>query len=283
MNDNTTGVILAGGRGSRLYPLTYAVSKQLLPVFDKPLIYYPLTTLMSLGISKIVLVSGPKEIEKFQLLLGNGKDFGIEILYKIQEEPLGIAHGLLQAESMVEKDVILILGDNIFFSANAGNVIFDFEKKGASICAIESDRPEEFGVLSLNDNGEILEIEEKPKLPKSNWIVPGIYRYDSDVFEMIKSQKISIRGELEITDLNSRYLSDKKLSAFKLDKQTIWYDAGTQEELLAASEMVRIIQKETNRLIGSPHLQAFLNGNKLINLDKTQSESSYFKALKNQI
>ena len=233
------GIILAGGSGTRLYPLTKVISKQLLPVYDKPMIYYPLSTLILAGIKDILIISTPRDILMFQDLLGDGNDFGVNLKYEIQQEPNGLAEAFIIGETFIGGDsVCLILGDNIF---NGGNLLSILEKcskltEGATIFGYLVDDPKSFGVVEFDDKFNVLSIEEKPEKPKSNYIVPGLYFYDNDVIKIAKSIKPSDRGELEITSINNEYLIANKLKVEILDKDVAWFDAGTFENLKKASD-----------------------------------------------
>ena len=240
------GIILAGGSGTRLYPLTKVISKQLLPVYDKPMIYYPLSTLILAGIKDILIISTPRDILMFQDLLGDGNDFGVNLKYEIQQEPNGLAEAFIIGETFIGGDsVCLILGDNIF---NGGNLLSILEKcskltEGATIFGYLVDDPKSFGVVEFDDKFNVLSIEEKPEKPKSNYIVPGLYFYDNDVIKIAKSIKPSDRGELEITSINNEYLIAHKLKVEILDKDVAWFDAGTFENLKKASDYMYKIKK----------------------------------------
>lgn len=247
------GIILAAGRGSRLYPMTRPVCKPLLPVYDKPMIYYPLAVLMQAGIRDIMIIIPPSEEGPFYRLLGNGNKWGVNISYEVQEVPRGIADAFLVAEHFVGDDsVCLVLGDNIFHSpdieqimSNAGNE----NQKGATVFGYYVEDPRAFGVVEFDENGNALSIEEKPRFPKSNYIIPGIYFYDNQVIEIAHSLKPSARGELEITDVNIEYLKRNQLHVVKLDNNFTWLDAGTADNLLDAARAVKSVQDETGRYI----------------------------------
>ena len=249
------GIILAGGKGSRLWPITNSVSKQLLPVYDKPMIYYPLTTVMLAGIREVLLISSPEDQSAFKNLLGYGHSFGINISYEVQEKPEGIAQSLMIAQNFLnESPCLLILGDNIFHGAGLGNQLqFGFNGIGAMVGACRVSNPKEFGVLEFGANGELLSLEEKPEAPKSNWAIPGLYFYDGSAAKRALTLKKSQRGEYEITDLNQSYLADGLLHAFKFPRGTAWLDMGNPNSLLEASEYVRALQERQGGLIGSPH------------------------------
>jgi glucose-1-phosphate thymidylyltransferase len=247
------GIILAGGAGSRLYPLTLVASKQLQPVYDKPMVYYPLTVLIASGIREFCLISTPHDLPRFRQLLGDGSAWGLSIEYREQPKPEGIAQAFLIAESFVGNDpVTLILGDNIFFGGDAfPRAIEDF-KSGATVFAYHVHDPERYGVVEFDANGKAISLEEKPKQPKSNFAVPGVYIYDNRVIAMAKALKPSARGELEITDLNREYLRRGELKVFKLSRGFAWLDAGTSTSLHEASSYVQTIEKRQGIKIGCP-------------------------------
>lgn len=237
------GIVLAGGAGSRLYPLTLVASKQLQPVYDKPMIYYPLATLMAAGINDILLISTPHDTPRFQALLGDGSRWGIKLSYKVQPEPKGIAQAFLVGEEFIDnKPVCLILGDNIFYGKmNLDRIVAEFAG-GARIFGYPVHDPERYGVVEFDANGTVLSIEEKPKQPKSNYAVPGLYLYDNHVVETAKSIAPSPRGELEITDINLDYLRRGKLTVERLGRGIAWLDTGTHKSLLEASNYIEIIE-----------------------------------------
>jgi len=237
----TKGVILAGGLGTRLHPLTSIMSKHLLPIYNKPMIFYPLSVLVDCGIKDILVITNKENLSNFEKLLGSGKDWGINITYKIQKNPDGIAQALLLAEDWINNSkVILMLGDNLFFGKDLNKIITDGIKnnKGATIFCIESEKPERFGVVNFNNN-VIKSIIEKPKNPKSNWVVTGLYIYDEFACAKAKTLKKSERGEYEITDLNNLYLAANNLNYKKMDKNFSWLDTGTFDSLLEASNYVK--------------------------------------------
>jgi glucose-1-phosphate thymidylyltransferase len=254
------GIILAGGSGSRLYPLTLVASKQLQPVYDKPMVYYALTTLIEGGIRELCLISTPHDLPRFQQLLGDGSRFGISIEYREQARPAGIAQAFLIAESFIGKDqVTLILGDNIFYGGDSFYRALTEFKSGATIFGYHVNDPERYGVVEFND-GRAISIEEKPKQPKSNYAVPGIYIYNNDVVAIAKSLKPSARGELEITDVNVAYLRRGDLSVHRLNRGFAWLDAGTSSSLHDASAYVQTIEKRAGIKIGCPEEAAFRHG-----------------------
>lgn len=244
---NMKGIILAGGSGTRLYPLTQVISKQLLPVYDKPMIYYPLSTLMLFGIRDILIISTPEDTPIIEKLFGNGNHLGLNIKYKIQETPNGIAQAFILGEEFIGNDpVCLILGDNIFYMGDQinkfKNEVFENQDK-ASIFTYRVSDPERFGIVEFDKDFNVISIEEKPKNPKSDYASVGLYFYPGDVVQKAKSLKPSARGELEITDLNNLYLKEKRLSVIPMGRGNTWLDAGTPESLMAAEQFVQIIQQ----------------------------------------
>ena len=255
------GIILAGGAGSRLYPLTLVASKQLQPVYDKPMVYYPLTTLIEGGIRDLCLISTPHDLPRFKQLLGDGSRFGLTIDYREQEKPAGIAQAFLIAESFIGKEnVTLILGDNIFYGGDAFAKAFSEFKGGATIFGYHVNDPERYGVVEFDAQGRAISIEEKPKQPKSNYAVPGLYIYDNEVLNIVKAQKPSARGELEITDVNVSYLNRGNLRVSRLTRGFAWLDAGTSSSLHEASAYVQTIEKRAGVKIGCPEEAAFCAG-----------------------
>lgn len=237
------GIILAGGAGSRLYPLTLVASKQLQPVYDKPMIYYPLATLMTAGIKDILLISTPHDTPRFETLLGNGSRWGIKISYKVQPEPKGIAQAFLVGEEFIDnQSVSLILGDNIFYGKMNLDIIVSEFTSGARVFGYQVTDPERYGVVAFDGNGKVLSIEEKPVQPKSNYAIPGLYLYDKYVVEIAKSIKPSPRGELEITDINLEYLRRGELMVERLGRGIAWLDTGTHKSLLEASNFIETIE-----------------------------------------
>jgi len=255
------GIILAGGAGSRLFPLTLVASKQLQPVYDKPMVYYPLTTLIENGIRELCLISTPHDLPRFKQLLGDGKAWGLSIEYREQATPAGIAQAFLIAESFIGKDAVtLILGDNIFYGGDGFSKAFAEFKTGATIFGYHVNDPERYGVVEFDGEGNAISIEEKPKQPKSNYAVPGLYLYDNEVVEITKGLKPSARGELEITAVNVEYLRRKKLKVHQLNRGFAWLDAGTSSSLHEASAYVQTIEKRQGIKIGCPEEAAFRNG-----------------------
>ena len=255
------GIILAGGAGSRLYPLTRVASKQLQPVYDKPMVYYPLSTLIELGMRELCLISTPADLPRFWQLLGDGSAFGVSLQYVEQPRPEGIAQAFLIAEEFIGNDpVALILGDNIFYGGNTfARACKEFDG-GAAIFGYQVHDPERYGVVEFDQGGHAISIEEKPKQPKSNFAVPGLYLYGNDVVAQTKALKPSARGELEITDLNLAYLASGKLRVYVLERGFAWLDAGTSSSLHEASAYVQTIEKRQGIKIGCPEEAAFRQG-----------------------
>jgi len=255
------GIILAGGAGSRLYPLTLVASKQLQPVYDKPMVYYPLTTLIEGGIRDICLISTPQDLPRFQQLLGDGSRFGLSIEYREQAKPEGIAQAFLIAESFIGKnEVTLVLGDNIFYGGDSFHRAFAEFKGGATIFGYHVNDPKRYGVVEFDDEGRAISIEEKPKHPKSDYAVPGFYIFDNHVVAITKSLKSSARGELEITDLNLEYLRRGQLRVQRLSRGVTWLDAGTSSSLHEASAYVQTIERRAGVKIGCPEEAAYRRG-----------------------
>lgn len=275
------GIVLAGGTGSRLYPLTVAVSKQLLPVYDKPMVYYPLSTLMLAGVTEILILTTPQDLDQFQRLLGTGDQWGIRLHYKVQEAPNGIAEAFILAEEFIDGDsVALILGDNIFHGSGLGTTLQDFQRKvGATVFAYKVANPQEYGVISFDDNGKALSIEEKPKMPKSNYVIPGLYFYDESVVSRAKQLKPSARGELEITDLNNLYLEKGVLNVEVLERGTVWLDTGTISSLMDAAEFVRVLEVRQGTKISAPEEIAWrlelISSEQLLTLADAYGKSGY--------
>lgn len=284
------GIILAGGKATRLTPVTGVVSKQLLPIYNKPMIYYPLSTMISAGISDILIISNPTTIPLLKNLLGNGSNLGINLDFVEQSQPNGIAEAFILGEEFIGKDhVSLILGDNLFFGTSLKETLLNAAKEttGATIFSYRVDDPSAYGVVEFNQNNEVLSIEEKPTLPRSNFAVTGLYFYDNNVIDYAKSIKPSARNELEITDVNKIYLAEKKLSTVRLRTGTAWLDTGTFDSLIEASSFVRTIEKRQGTLIGSPEAESFKNGwisqAKFTNLLEGYSDNNYKEYLRRLI
>jgi glucose-1-phosphate thymidylyltransferase len=255
------GIVLAGGAGSRLYPLTQVASKQLQPVYDKPMVYYPLTVLIASGIREFCLISTPHDLPRFRQLLGDGTQWGITIDYREQEKPAGIAQAFLIADDFIGEDqVTLILGDNIFFGGDAfPRAIGEFQS-GAAVFAYHVTDPERYGVVEFDRDGNAISLEEKPKLPRSNFAVPGVYIYDNSVVQISRDLKPSARGELEITDVNKEYLRQGNLRVVRMSRGTAWLDAGTSSSLHDASAYVQTIEKRQGMKLGCPEEAALRRG-----------------------
>ena len=259
------GIILAGGAGTRLYPLTLVASKQLLPIYDKPMVYYPLSTLMLAGIKDILVISTPTDLPNFQCLLGDGSQFGIKLSYMVQPSPDGLAQAFLIGEKYIGDDLCaMILGDNIFYGGGLGEklkIAVENAKKGyATIFGYYVNDPERFGIMEFDDTGKILSVEEKPQHPKSNYCITGLYFYDNRVVEFAKKIKPSSRGELEITSLNDLYLQDDTLKGVILGRGFAWLDTGTIDSLVEATQFVQMIEKRQGVKISAPEEIAFRNG-----------------------
>ena len=261
------GIILAGGSGTRLHPLTLSVSKQLMPVYDKPMIYYPLSTLLQAGISEILIISTPHDLPAFKKLLGDGSQLGCRFEYAVQEVPNGLAQAFVIGETFIgDDDVALILGDNIFYGVGVSNLLKRYNKpSGGVIFAYHVADPERYGVVEFDSNQKAVSIEEKPENPKSNYAVPGLYFYDNDVISIAKSIQPSARGEYEITDVNKEYLRRGKLKVGILDKGTAWLDTGTFSSLMQAGQFVQVIEERQGLKIGCIEESAFRSG--FINLE----------------
>jgi len=259
------GIILAGGSGTRLYPLTMVTSKQLLPVYDKPMIYYPLSTLMLAGIKDILIISTPQDLPNFERLLGDGSRYGVSLSYKVQPSPDGLAQAFLLGEEFVgDEPCAMVLGDNIFYGNGFRKLLQEAVKNGeegtATIFGYYVNDPERFGIVEFDENGKVISVEEKPKQPKSNYCITGLYFYDKRVVEYAKTIKPSARGELEITDLNRIYLECGDLNVKLLGRGFAWLDTGTMDSLLEASDFVQMIQKRQGIEISAPEEIAYLNG-----------------------
>ena len=275
------GIVLAGGSGTRLYPVTQSISKQLLPVYDKPMIYYPLSTLMLAGIQDILIISTPNDTPRFESLLGDGSQWGLNISYKVQPSPDGLAQAFILGETFIGNNLsALVLGDNIFYGHDLNDLLSNAMQKqdGASIFAYYVQDPERYGVVEFNQNNKVISLEEKPKNPKSNYAVTGLYFYDKDVVNMAETLKPSARGELEITDLNRQYLNQQKLHVEIMGRGYAWLDTGTHESLLNASQFIATIENRQGLKVACPEEISFNQGW----IDGPQLEKLAAPFLKNQ-
>ena len=281
------GIILAGGSGTRLHPLTLAISKQLMPVYDKPMIYYPLSVLMMAGINEVLIISTPHDLPSFQKLLGDGKNLGCKFSYAEQKVPNGLAQAFVIGEKFIGKDsAALVLGDNIFYGSGLGRLLKEHQNpQGGVVFAYHVSDPERYGVVEFDKKGKAISIEEKPKEPKSNYAVPGLYFYDNSVIKIAKDLKPSARGEYEITDVNKEYLKQGKLKVGILDRGTAWLDTGTFASLMQASQFVQVIEERQELKIGCIEEVAFrmgyINKAQLKKLAEPLMKSGYGKYLVN--
>ncbi|RBQ22784.1 Bifunctional protein GlmU [Candidatus Methanobinarius endosymbioticus] len=276
------GIVLAGGSGTRLYPITKAVSKQLLPLYDKPMIYYPISVLMLAGIKEILIISTPYDLSQYKKLLGDGSDFGISFSYEEQKNPNGLAEAFIIGENFIGNDnVALVLGDNVFYGHRLTEILESASKleDGATIFGYYTKNPEAFGVVEFDDEGKVLSIEEKPKNPKSNYIVPGLYFYDNSVIEIAKKVKPSERGELEITSVNEEYLKQKNLKVELLGRGMAWLDTGTHMGLLEAANFIETVQKRQGLYIACleeiAYNKGYIDKKKLLKMAKFLEKTDY--------
>jgi glucose-1-phosphate thymidylyltransferase len=281
------GIILAGGSGTRLYPVTQSISKQLLPVYDKPMIYYPLSTLMLAGIQDILIISTPDDTPRFESLLGDGSQWGLNISYKVQPSPDGLAQAFILGDTFIGNDLsALVLGDNIFYGHDFNELLVNAMQRenGATVFAYHVHDPERYGVAEFDSTNKVLSLEEKPSKPKSNFAVTGLYFYDKDVVEMAKSMEPSPRGELEITDLNRLYLEKEKLNVEIMGRGYAWLDTGTHDSLLEASQFIATLENRQGLKVSCPeeisYRQGWINANQLEKLAAPLSKNGYGQYLK---
>ncbi|MHC8947800.1 glucose-1-phosphate thymidylyltransferase RfbA [Sphingobacterium hungaricum] len=283
------GIILAGGSGTRLHPLTLAVSKQLMPIYDKPMIYYPLSTLMLAGINEILIISTPHDLPHFEKLLGDGSRIGCKFTYKEQPSPDGLAQAFILGEEFIGNDkVALILGDNIFYGSGMSKLLQSCaDPDGGVVFAYQVNDPERYGVVEFDADKNVVSIEEKPEIPKSNFAVPGVYFYDNDVVEIAKNIQPSHRGELEITDVNKEYLKRGKLKVGVFDRGTAWLDTGTIESLMQAAQFVQVIEDRQGMKIGAieevAYRMGYINKEQLKEIAEPLRKSGYGNYLLNQV
>ena len=284
------GIILAGGSGTRLYPITKAISKQINPIYDKPMIYYPLSILMLAGIREILVTSTPRDLPLFKELLGSGEDFGVKLEYAIQEKPNGLAEAFIIGEKFIDNDsCALVLGDNIFYGHGLTGMLKEAEarKEGATIFGYYVTNPQDFGVVEFDENGKVISLEEKPQNPKSNYAVPGLYFYDNTVVEKAKRVKPSKRGELEITSINEMYLQEDKLHVVNFGRGMAWLDTGTHDALLEAANFVKTIQSRQGVMVACLEEIAYRNEwiskEKVLELAKPLMKSKYGEYLVNLV
>ena len=284
---NRKGIILAGGSGTRLYPLTIAISKQIMPVYDKPMIYYPLSVLMEAGIRDILIISTPRDIEVFKELFGDGTQLGIKFEYKVQEKPNGLAEAFIIGEDFIgTDDVAMILGDNMFYGSHLPEMLKNASSRenNATIFGYRVKDPKAYGVVEIDDNGKAVSIEEKPQMPKSEYAVPGLYFYPNDVIKIAKNIKPSARGELEITSINEEYMKINKLYVERFERGMAWFDTGTHDALLEAASFVQTIEKRQGIQVCSPeeiaYQKGWINEEQLLNSAEKYKKTEYGKYLK---
>jgi glucose-1-phosphate thymidylyltransferase len=283
------GIILAGGSGTRLYPITMGVSKQLVPIYDKPMIYYPLSTLMSAGIRDILIISTPQDLPRFEQLLGSGSQIGCNFSYKVQDEPRGLADAFIVGADFIGNDkVAMILGDNIFYGSDMDlKLQAATDPDGGVIFGYPVSDPKRYGVVEFDENNNVKSIEEKPEHPKSNYAIPGLYFFDNDVVEIAKNVKPSARGEIEITEIHNEYLQKGKLTVVLLDRGTAWLDTGTFASMNQAAQFVQVIEERQGLKIGCieevAYQQGFIDGNQLLRLAEEFKKSGYGKYLSSLI
>lgn len=283
------GIILAGGSGTRLYPITLATSKQLIPIYDKPMIYYPLSTLLSAGINDILIISTPQDLPRFEQLLGSGEQIGCNFTYKVQDKPRGLADAFIVGEDFIGNDkVAMVLGDNIFYGTQMGAKLKQYTSvDGGVVFGYQVSDPERYGVVEFDDNNKVVSIEEKPAKPKSNYAIPGLYFFDNSVSEIAKNVKPSDRGEIEITEIHNAYLRQNKLEVCLLDRGTAWLDTGTFQSMNQASQFVQVIEERQGLKIGCieeiAYHEGFITKDQLLKLAEPLAKSGYGKYLQHLV